>query len=79
MLYRDARYELDQAKLDSWMDEMRLGYELVAHESIPFPRLAKGDRRLVTMEYIDSYKFVPREGAPSDLPPMADGRKTLSR
>ena len=79
VLYRDARYELDQAKLDSWMDEMRLGYELVAHESIPFPRLAKGDRRLVTMEYIDSYKFVPREGAPSDLPPMADGRKTLSR
>ncbi len=79
VLYRDARYELDQAKLDSWLDAMSKQYELVAHESIPFPRLAKNDRRLVTMEYIDSYKFVPRDGVPSELPPMADGRKTLSR
>ena len=79
VLYRDARYELDQAKLDSWLDEMREQYELVSHESIPFPRLAKNDRRLVTMEYIDSYKFVPRDGMQSKLPPMADGRKTLSR
>jgi Dolichyl-phosphate-mannose-protein mannosyltransferase len=79
VLYRDARYELDQAKLDSWLDEMKQRFELVAHESIPFPRLAKNDRRLVTMEYIDSYKFVPRDGMPSELPPMADGRQTLSR
>ena len=79
VLYRDARYELDQAKLELWLDEMSQRYELVAHESIPFPRLAKGDRRLVTMEYVDSYKFVPREGVPGDLPPVADGRKTLSR
>ncbi len=79
VLYRDARYELDQAKFESWLAEMRQQYELVAHESIPFPRLAKNDRRLVTMEYIDSYKFVPRDGLPSELPPMADGRKTLSR
>jgi hypothetical protein len=79
VLYRDARYELDQAKLDSWLHEMKQRYELVAHESIPFPRLAKGDRRLVTMEYIDSYKFVPRDGAANELPPMADGRKTSSR
>ena len=79
VLYRDARYELDQAKLESWLHQMQQRYELVAHESIPFPRLAKGDRRLVTMEYIDSYKFVPRDGVASNLPPMADGRKTTSR
>ena len=79
VLYRDARYELDQAKLESWLHEMQQRYELVAHESIPFPRLAKGDRRLVTMEYVDSYKFVPRDGVASNLPPMADGRKTTSR
>jgi hypothetical protein len=60
VLYHDARYELDQASLDKWLDEMKQHYELIAHESIPFPRLAKNERRLVTMEYIHSYKFVPR-------------------
>jgi hypothetical protein len=60
VLYRDARYKLDQERLDQWLDEMRTKYDLVAHESIPFPRLAKNDRTLMTMEYVDSYKFIPR-------------------
>jgi len=62
VLYHDARYDLDQSRLDQWLSEMQLKYVLVAHESLPFPRRAKDDRRLVTMEYVDSYKFVPREG-----------------
>lgn len=62
VLYHDARYELEQARLDEWLQDMQQKYVLVAHESLPFPRRAKDDRRLVTMEYVDSYKFVPREG-----------------
>jgi hypothetical protein len=49
---------------------------LIAHESVPFPRRAKDDRKLVTMEYIDSYKFVPRGASANGLPPLAEGRKT---
>ena len=73
-MYHDARYELDQARLDEWLQGMQKNYELVAHESIPFPRLAKDDRRLVTMEYIDSYKFIPLEDSSTEIRPMAAGR-----
>lgn len=61
VLYRDARYEVDEEHLNQWLIEMQQKYELIARESVPFARLAKDDRRLVTMEYIDSFKFVPRE------------------
>ena len=79
VLYHDARYELDQLGLDAWLEEMKQDYELIAHESVPFPRFAKNERRLVTMEYIDSYKFVPRSNSAKDAPPLADGRQTTSR
>ena len=79
VLYRDARYELDQERLDNWLSEMKRNYELTAHESIPFPRLTKNERRLVTMEYIDSYKFVPRVDSLKEAPPMAERRKNISR
>ena len=77
VLYHDARYELDQARLDEWLQGMQKNYELIAHESIPFPRLAKDDRRLVTMEYIDSYKFIPLEDSSTEIRPMAAGRTRL--
>ena len=79
VLYRDARYELDQAGLDKWLDEMKRRYELVAHESIPFPRFAKNERRLITMEYIDSYKFIPRTESSNEARPVADGRQNTTR
>jgi hypothetical protein len=79
VLYRDARYELDQPSLEKWLDEMKQRYELVAHESIPFPRFAKNERRLITMEYIDSFKFIPRTESAKETPPLADGRQTTSR
>jgi hypothetical protein len=79
VLYRDARYELDQARLDGWLNEMQLQYELIAHESVPLPRMAKDDRRLVTMEYIDSYKFVPRDSSATESPPLAEGPDNSKR
>ncbi|WP_010588152.1 ArnT family glycosyltransferase [Schlesneria paludicola] len=62
VLYRDARYSLDQDILNQWLADMQQDYELVAHESVPFPRMAKNDRSLITMEHVDSYKFIPRDG-----------------
>lgn len=76
VLYHDARYELDETRLADWLNEMKQKYELVAHESVPLPRLAKNDRRLVTMEYIDSFKFVPRSDS---APPLVDHRQTITR
>ncbi len=79
VLYRDARYELDQAGLNKWLSEMKTHYELVGHESLPFPRRAKNDRRLITMEYIDSYKFVPLSPLDKTLPPLAESAKAAVR
>ena len=79
VLYRDARFELDQDRLDEWLAEMKGSYELIAHESLPFPRYAKDDRKLLTMEYIDSYKFIPRDQAANPIPSLAAGLDKLKR
>ena len=79
VIYRDARYGLDQTRLDQWLEEMNQHYELVAHESVPFPRFAKNERRLVTMEYIDSYKFVPRSDPSQETRVTADKSHAISR
>ena len=81
VMYRDARFGLDQQSLDRWLADMKTHYELVAHESLPFPRFAKNDTRLVAMEYVDSYKFIPRNGepTPSSPSPLADRRHELPR
>ena len=79
VLYRDARYELDRERLDSWLADMQLQYDLIAHESLPFPRFAKNDRKLLTMEYIDSYKFVPRDASAKDASPLAAEPDTTKR
>lgn len=81
VIYRDARFELDQKLLDRWLADMQVDYELVAHESLPFPRYAKNDTRLVAVEYIDSYKFVPRTGSLTSASPspLADHRHVQPR
>lgn len=79
VLYHDARYTLDEARLEEWLNEMKQKYELVAHESIPLPRLAKNDRRLVTMEYVDSFKFVPRSESATATRPLVDHHQTVTR
>ena len=79
VLYRDERYELDRSRLESWLAGMQEKYELLARESIPLPRRAKDDRRLVTMEYIDSFRFIPRSNSETTRPPTADGRASTIR
>jgi hypothetical protein len=34
--------------------------QLVARDSMPVPRYAKNERRLVTVDYLETFKFVPR-------------------
>ncbi len=81
VLYRDARFELDQEAFKRWLADMQQHYDMIAHESLPFPRFAKNDTRFVAMEYVDSYKFIPRDGKPtsSSLPPLADRRHEFPR
>jgi hypothetical protein len=76
VLYRDSRYPLDEAALEAWLEKMQQDYELAAHESVPFPRMDKKDRKILAMEYIDSYRFVPKPDSLKGLPPLAEGRQS---
>jgi hypothetical protein len=58
---------------------MRQKYDLVAHESLPFPRRTKNDRNLLTMESIESYKFVPLGASAKGLPPLAKSQEPSHR
>lgn len=75
VIYHDKRFPLDQTQLDHWLAEMRQKYDLVAHESMPFARMAKDDRKLLAMESIDSYKFVPLGTSANGSPPLAKSRE----
>jgi hypothetical protein len=61
VLYRDMRFPLEERQFERWLSDMQQHYELVSREHISFPRLRKDDRTLVSLESIDSYKFVPRD------------------
>ncbi|WP_397571438.1 glycosyltransferase family 39 protein [Schlesneria sp. T3-172] len=80
VLYREDRYAFDRSGLENWLQGMQERYELVGRESVPLPRRAKDDRRLVTMEYVDSFRFVPRADSRLSTPlPTADGRLNPAR
>jgi hypothetical protein len=79
VLYRDSRYEIAKPAMEGWMAQMLQHYELTSHESIPFARMGKDDRRLLAIEYIDSYRFVPKQDSPYKLPPLAEGHKATQR
>jgi hypothetical protein len=74
VLYRESRFPFEEAKFARWLADMQQKYELVARESVPFPRMKQDERTLVATEFIDSYKFVPRDPSsnPVPAPPLAD-------
>ncbi len=61
VLYHDRRFPFDEEKFARWLSEMQKQYELVARDSLTFPRLRQDERTLVALETIESYKFVPRD------------------
>jgi len=73
VLYRESRFPFEEAKFARWLSDMQQNYELVARESVPFPRLKQDERTLVATEFIDSYKFVPRDPSSNPVPsPLAE-------
>jgi hypothetical protein len=61
VLYHESRFPLDQAKLQGWLADMDQNYELVGHESLSMPRMRQNERTLMAVEFIDSYRFIPRD------------------
>lgn len=65
--FRAGVWPFDQAAFDRWMAQMQEQFQLVAHDSFPLPRFDKQGRSVLTIDYIDVFKFVPRTSAPAGL------------
>jgi hypothetical protein len=87
VLYRDPEYPCDEATVDRWLADMGRRYRLAAREVYPLPRFDKRESRLVKLDHIEIFTFVPRTEAvtserralcpPSGPPsgPPAQGRR----
>jgi hypothetical protein len=60
VLYRDPLYEIDESRLARWLAQMQNRYDLAARETYPFPRYDKRDSELITVDYLECFKFVPK-------------------
>lgn len=78
VLYRESRFDLDTAKRTRWLTGMREHYELAAQESISLPRLRQDERTVMAIEFVDTYRFVPRDPSSQPLlsPPVANGERS---
>jgi hypothetical protein len=68
VLYRESRFPFEEARFAQWLAQMQEHYELTARESRSFPRLRQDERTLVATEFIDTYKFVPRDPSFKPVP-----------
>lgn len=56
----DRDFSFDQQAFNRWLSEMQSHYVLESFESYSIPRYDKRDQVLVTVDYIDVLKFIPR-------------------
>jgi len=65
--YRDPSYDFDQQAFQRWLLGMTARYDLAGKEIIPMPRYDKRERKLIAMNYVEVYKFVPKGSAEQDV------------
>ncbi|MEX0716369.1 MAG: glycosyltransferase family 39 protein [Planctomycetaceae bacterium] len=65
LLYRDPRWEFDDDAFATWLAAQRSRYRIVGRETYPFPRYDKRKRHILTTDYIEEFKFVPRDAPPA--------------
>jgi hypothetical protein len=73
VLYRSPAEERDSPAADPhvrehWLERMESQYRLVAHDSYPMPAYDKSDRRPISDDFIEVFKFVPRGETASRSP-----------
>ncbi len=65
VVYRVPRLEFDEQALARWLKDMQSRYKLLSRETYPVPRYDRRQKRLVTVDYLDIYKFVPKKATPT--------------
>jgi hypothetical protein len=59
LLYRDPQFPCDEAALKRWLSEMATQYQLVSRDRYPFPRYDERERRLVRVDHVEIFTFIP--------------------
>jgi hypothetical protein len=58
VLYRDlGKEDFEQEAFDRWLAEMKQKHPYAGMERFPLPRHDKRGQRLVTIDYIEIYRF----------------------
>jgi 4-amino-4-deoxy-L-arabinose transferase-like glycosyltransferase len=57
VLYRDPTKDFDQAAFEGWLTSMKAEHPYLGRDVYPFPRMDRRDRRIVTIDYVEIYKF----------------------
>jgi hypothetical protein len=68
VLYRSPKEEQESPSANprarqEWLENMQADYELVAHDSYPFAAYDKSDRRRISDDYVEVFKFVRKTKA----------------
>jgi hypothetical protein len=68
VLYRSPKEEKESPPPDPqarqrWLEKMQADYDLVAHDTYPFAAYDKSDRRQMSDDYVEVFKFVPKGGS----------------
>jgi hypothetical protein len=57
VLYKDSREDFDQAAFDRWLTQMKQTHPYLGRDVYPVVRMNKRERRIVTLDHIEVYKF----------------------
>ena len=73
VLYRSPKEEQESPAPDPqarqrWLEKMEAKYVLVGHDTYPFAAYDKSDRRQISDDYVEVFKFVPRSGELAKTP-----------
>jgi len=68
VLYRSPKEEQESPSPDPqarqrWLERMQVDYDMVAHDTYPFAAYDKSDRRQISDDYVEIFKFVPKRGS----------------
>jgi hypothetical protein len=59
LLYRDPQFLVNEGALERWLSEMAAQYQLVSRDRYPFPRYDERERRLVRIDHVEIFTFIP--------------------
>lgn len=58
----EPRIPQNKVAVEQWLNSMKVNYDFIGVERIPFPRYNKHEQHLINLSYVEIYTFVPHVG-----------------